>query len=528
MKRVAIIGCSGILGQETALTKPIDVETICFYRTRREHLPPHWIQIELESRHAISEIMEHNPDTIVNFAGNSSVDEVEAAPSKSIYLNAEFPILLAQECRLRGIEFIHISSNACATPNPVNLYGLQKEDAEIGIQTAGGDWHVLRPSFVIGHPVLSRVCRTNPLANLFRPDTPQVNDKFFSISFPEDTAATIWKLIRDGLRQRVTDIGSGRFSRYTLAKALRRAYPEVSGEDRPPPRAISSDELQGIAPRPEDTSYSLTYIESWFMKGVAKALSRAANQRDPNWGIKRIEELALFTNTSVVECVQLQSTESFQKHHDAIAKEFRAVNPISDERLLSWYRHTDKYIWELTAYHLDERFNYAGTCATIAKTIQDVGQNDVLVLGDGIGTLYIHLHNALLFPVYHDLEDSFTALFAKYRFANASIEINTRLTAAWNPWQLAPENDQFKYGAIVALDFFEHLPNVEDWVRVCHKILRPGGLFLAQNAFALGSGMKGSIPCHLQINDRFEKDWDPLLDAVGFIKKDGLRFKDVS
>ena len=73
-----------------------------------------------------------------------------------------------------------------------------------------------------------------------------------------------------------------------------------------------------------------------------------------------------------------------------------------------------------------------------------------------------------------------------------------------------------EYDAICSLDFLEHVPNVEDWVLAIFVALKPGGLFCAQNAFACGSGSDGSIPMHLAVNDRFEKDWDPLLTAIGF------------
>jgi hypothetical protein len=73
-----------------------------------------------------------------------------------------------------------------------------------------------------------------------------------------------------------------------------------------------------------------------------------------------------------------------------------------------------------------------------------------------------------------------------------------------------------RVGAVISLDFLEHVVNVETWVQEIYKELEPGGLFFAQNAFACGSGPDGSIPCHLQINDRFVNDWEPLLARVGF------------
>ena len=54
------------------------------------------------------------------------------------------------------------------------------------------------------------------------------------------------------------------------------------------------------------------------------------------------------------------------------------------------------------------------------------------------------------------------------------------------------------------------------WVNAIHAALKPGGYFVAQNAFACGSGPDGAIPMHLQCNDKYEKEWDNLLIEVGF------------
>jgi hypothetical protein len=56
-------------------------------------------------------------------------------------------------------------------------------------------------------------------------------------------------------------------------------------------------------------------------------------------------------------------------------------------------------------------------------------------------------------------------------------------------------------------------------VRGIYAALRPGGWLMCQNAFACGSGPDGSIPMHLARNDRFEKDWDPLLLSIGFVQE---------
>lgn len=205
--------------------------------------------------------------------------------------------------------------------------------------------------------------------------------------------------------------------------------------------------------------------------------------------------------------------EGFHYNHALVAEDFNAAAPSNDAELLEWYRNTDAYIYELSAYHLDERFNYSGMCDGIAAHLNALDKKRVLVLGDGVGDLTLTLDKIGLTPIYNDLEGSKTAEFAVFRFAsNSENTISNQLTNTWEPKFRKNNVD-----AIVALDFFEHLTEVELWARECYKTLRDGGQFMAQNAFAIGDDEHGgSIPMHLTRNNRFEKDWAPLLKDIGF------------
>ena len=189
-----------------------------------------------------------------------------------------------------------------------------------------------------------------------------------------------------------------------------------------------------------------------------------------------------------------------------------------DAELLDWYRRTEAYIWELSAYHEHPGFNYSGMCEGIASRLKNEGVRSVLCLGDGIGDLTLALHRSGIPATYHDLAGSRTASYAAFRFWRQTGEqISQDLTTGFNP----PISHEFfgPFDAVVSLDFLEHVPNVEAWTAFAHSALKPGGLFMAQNAFACGSGADGSMPMHLAVNDRFEKDWDPLLAGLGFVQE---------
>lgn len=229
--------------------------------------------------------------------------------------------------------------------------------------------------------------------------------------------------------------------------------------------------------------------------------------------LDRAIEIAKFLHCSV-EDARKRLENGFHYNHALVAQDFlsKNVNVNNSESLLNWYRTTDAYIWELSAYHAEEAFNYDGMCRGIAEHLSNANATRVLCLGDGIGDLSLECDRYGLDAYYHDLQGSRTAAFAMQRFENELAEIETVLTSDFNP----PVTN-CRFDAVVALDFFEHLVNVEEWVQSVHSMLDEGGVFLAQNAFACGDEMHGnSIPMHLSVNNKFVEGWDPLLESVGF------------
>lgn len=228
--------------------------------------------------------------------------------------------------------------------------------------------------------------------------------------------------------------------------------------------------------------------------------------------VERAREIASFLGIPEGDAISRLSL-GFGHQHQRVNDDFRRVNPRTDEELLDWYRTTEEYIWELTSYHIDPGFNYAGMCAGIADRLKAEGANRVLCLGDGIGDLTLDCQRAGLDTVYHDLAGSRTAAFAESRGVR-----NMLTSRKWKPplddaeYCYACERDfrddysscdHCEFDAVVSLDFLEHVTDVPAWCRAIFAALKPGGLFCAQNAFDCGSGPDGAIPCHLKINDKY-------------------------
>ena len=505
--KVVVIGAGGIIGQHMAMTVPDGID-VTFTRRTESHL---YRGFDLcrpgEPWDLLDDLM---PNVVVNLAGESRPDTVEKDWQAYQEINVEAVRKLSEWCNENGSHLVHVSSQAVL--DPVNEYGKQKLAADYWVEKSNGDnWTIVRPTFVLGIRPFPGIGRENPAERMLGgKETQSVDDRYFAVAFAWDVAEVIWRACAGSLEKRkVHYVGNPvRLSRFELAKLM--GNWEV--------KAVSHDELVGLAPRPLDTSgpymeegnshHSMTLI-----RGITRLRvewdSRAAD--DVNY---RAKELAAFLKVPYPKVVE-RLGQGFGPLHNAVTEDFNRANPKTDEELTNWYRTTDSYLWELTAYHVDKGFNYSGMTGGIAAVLKSKGVDRVLCLGDGVGSLTIAMKNAGMTPFYHDLMDSRTAAFARSRMVMRFTDyVNGSLTASFDPGGLHVT----PFDAVVSLDYLEHVPNVEQWVKFIYGELNPGGFFVAQNAFNCGSGVDGAIPMHLVVNDHYERDWDPLLFSLGFVQ----------
>ena len=102
------------------------------------------------------------PSVIVNAAAYTAVDKAEAAPELAWAINAAGPAVIAEEARRLGALLIHYSTDyvydgsklgpwvETDAPNPLNVYGKTKLAGDEAIAAVGGDYLILRTSWVYG------------------------------------------------------------------------------------------------------------------------------------------------------------------------------------------------------------------------------------------------------------------------------------------------------------------------------------------------------------------------------------------
>jgi dTDP-4-dehydrorhamnose reductase len=102
------------------------------------------------------------PTVIVNAAAYTAVDKAEATPAPAWAINATGPQVIAEEAKRLGALMVHYSTDyvydgskagpwvETDQPGPLNVYGETKLAGDEAIAAAGGEYLILRTSWVYG------------------------------------------------------------------------------------------------------------------------------------------------------------------------------------------------------------------------------------------------------------------------------------------------------------------------------------------------------------------------------------------
>lgn len=105
-------------------------------------------------------IRAHNPAAVINAAAYTAVDKAEEETPLATTINGEAPGAMAQACADLGIPFLHVSTDYVFSgtdtarwqvgdpTDPPNAYGRSKLAGELAVQAAGGNFAILRTSWV--------------------------------------------------------------------------------------------------------------------------------------------------------------------------------------------------------------------------------------------------------------------------------------------------------------------------------------------------------------------------------------------
>ena len=141
--KLLIPGVSGLLGINLAMEAMRDHEVVGVDRGMLKSAPFQVFHVNRLDRDVIDSILdETQPDWLINCAAMANLEECEEHPERARVINVDVPAQLANACTERGIQFMHISTDAVFDgektdayteedlPNPQGVYSQTKFDAE--------------------------------------------------------------------------------------------------------------------------------------------------------------------------------------------------------------------------------------------------------------------------------------------------------------------------------------------------------------------------------------------------------------
>ncbi len=177
------------------------------------------------------------PDVIVNATAYTAVDGAESEPTLAEAINGIGPGVLAEEARNINAILIHYSTDyvfdgtkgslygETDLPHPINVYGESKLAGEQAIQTAGGDYLILRTAWVYSlrrDSFVSKVLGWARKNEILRVVDDQISNPTWARMLAEVTAQVLARGM-DYMRERTGLYhlaGDGYTSRYAWAREI--------------------------------------------------------------------------------------------------------------------------------------------------------------------------------------------------------------------------------------------------------------------------------------------------------------------
>lgn len=242
-----------------------------------------------DQKRAQEEIAVCHPEVVINAAAYTDVDGCETQRDLAYAVNAEGALNIAKACTKAGCQMLHLSTDYVfdgtssspypeeATPNPLNIYGKSKHQAEIYIREILKNHLIIRTEWLYGShgrnfvdTILRLAARQNELR--------VVNDQRGSPTFTKDLSWAIERVLEKRTQGTLNVTNSGSCTWFEFAQKILELKNLPGCEIRLIP--ISSAELARPAKRP---AYSVldcsrfeqiagTRMRSW-EEGVKEYLS---------------------------------------------------------------------------------------------------------------------------------------------------------------------------------------------------------------------------------------------------------------
>ena len=195
-------------------------------------------ELDITSESALlSNILEFNPDAVINCAAYTKVDQAEEEEEKAELVNATAPGVLSEVCKKQGVKLVHYSTDYVFSgtkkdqselpdgypetyqTDPINVYGRTKRNGEVAIQESGCEYLILRVSWLCG-TFGNNFVKTMLRLGQERDKLTVVKDQFGSPTFADQVVEQSYELIKQN-RKGIFHLSSeGTTTWYEFAKEI--------------------------------------------------------------------------------------------------------------------------------------------------------------------------------------------------------------------------------------------------------------------------------------------------------------------
>ena len=259
MARILITGVSGLLGINLALEAAEMHEVIGVLHDRPLYkIGFQTVQADLLALDSPPRLLdETQPDWVIHCAAIADLDACERQPKLAQCLNVELPSQFAKETSRRGIQLLHISTDAVFDgrrgdyseedrPSPLSIYASTKLASEEAVLAANPEAIVVRPNFfgwsLSGTRSLAEFFYNHLSANKHALG---LTDRFSCPLLANDLAAVLLRMLDRGLHGLYHVVSADSLSKYDFGVALAQRF----GLDHNLIDAITSKEMGYAAQR---------------------------------------------------------------------------------------------------------------------------------------------------------------------------------------------------------------------------------------------------------------------------------------
>ncbi|OMQ09841.1 SDR family oxidoreductase [[Flexibacter] sp. ATCC 35103] len=234
------------------------------------------------------------PDIIIHCGALTNVDYCEENVIESYNLTVESTKVVVEYCKSKNVKLVYISTDYIfdgingpytenETPNPINVYGKHKLEAEIIVQGLN-DYIIARITNVYGEEERSKNFIAH-LLTLIKSKTDKTfnlpYDQFATPIYAGDIARMLYLLISDGKKGIYNLSSTDYYNRYQLASKVKSYFSEA---DHLNLNAISTQSLQQKAKRPllggllnnkfitEYPNFELTNVDAFILKTIKNGI----------------------------------------------------------------------------------------------------------------------------------------------------------------------------------------------------------------------------------------------------------------